>query len=186
MRSAATLVLVTVAVIVQTAVVNRLPFDWVPGPDLVVAAVVAVALTTSPAAAAASGFAAGLAVDLLPPADHAVGRYALVLCLAAYTVALLRQNTGAPGGGGSHTSAWAALGATAVTALGVGTGYAAVGFVMGDAHITPAAVAVGIGAGAACTTLVAPLVTLPIVWVRDTLADSEFATVQGPMSPGGW
>ncbi|GAA0991452.1 MULTISPECIES: rod shape-determining protein MreD [Nocardiopsidaceae] len=186
MRSAATLVMVAAAVLAQATIVNRLPFAWGPGPDLVVAAVVAVALTTSPAAAAACGFGAGLAMDLLPPAEHAVGRYALVLCLAAYLVALLRRNTGAPGAVGSRTSGWAAVGATAATALGVGAGYAAVGLLMGDQHMTPAAVGTGVGVGAALTVLVAPLVTLPVLWVRETLADSEFATVQGPMAPGGW
>ncbi|MFD3683414.1 rod shape-determining protein MreD [Nocardiopsis sp. NPDC058631] len=186
MRSAATLILVAVAVLAQATIVNRLPFEWGPGPDLVVAAVVAVALTTSPASAAACGFTAGLAMDLLPPAEHVVGRYALVLCLAAYLVALVRRNTGAPGAVGSGTSGWVAVGATAVTALGVGLGYAAVGLVMGDSHMTVTAVATAVGVGTVLTVLVSPLVTLPIVWVRSTLADSEFATVQGPMSPGGW
>jgi len=186
MRSVATLILVAVAVLAQATIVNRLPFEWGPGPDLVVAAVVAVALTTSPASAAGCGFAAGLAMDLFPPAEHVVGRYALVLCLAAYLVALVRRNTGAPGAVGSRASGWAAVGATAVTALGVGLGYAAVGLVIGDPHMTVTAVATGVGVGTALTVLVSPLVTLPILWVRSTLADSEFATVQGPMSPGGW
>jgi hypothetical protein len=57
---------------------------------------------------------------------------------------------------------------------------------MGDQHMTPAAVGTGVGVGAALTVLVAPLVTLPVLRVRETLADSEFATVQGPMAPGGW
>src|SRR5699024_10647934 len=83
-----TFVLVTVAVLAQATVINRLPFDWNAGPDLVVATVVAVALTTSPAAAAGTGFAAGLAIDVMPPAEHPVGRYTLVLCLEDYLVAL--------------------------------------------------------------------------------------------------
>lgn len=186
MRAALTLLLVSVAVLSQAVVINRLPFDWGPGPDLVVAAVVAVALTTTPVAAAGCGFAAGLAMDVLPPAEHGIGRYALALCLAAYLVALLRTNTGTAGGVGARTSAPAAIGAAAVTALGVGLGYAAVGFAMGDPRLSLAAVGLNAGVGALLTALIAPLVTLPVLAVRSTLADSEFATVQGPMSVDRW
>ncbi|WP_017583470.1 rod shape-determining protein MreD [Nocardiopsis valliformis] len=186
MRAVATLLMVTVAVLAQATVVNRLPFEWGPGPDLVLAVVVAVALTTSPAAAAGCGFAAGLAMDVLPPAEHPMGRYALVLCLAAYVLALLRANTGLGGSAGAGISAWTALGITAVTAVGVGVGYAFVGLVMGDANVTLAAVGRNVAVGALLTTLFAPLVTLPVLWVRSLLTESDFATIQGPTSTGGW
>ena len=186
MRAAATLLMVTVTVFAQAAIVNRLPFEWGPGPDLVLAAVVAVALTTSPAAAAGCGFAAGLAMDVLPPAEHPMGRYALVLCLAAYVLALLRANTGLGGSAGAGISALTALGITAVTAAGVGAGYAFVGFVMGDANVTLAAAGRNVAVGALLTTLFAPLVTLPVLRVRSLLTESDFATIQGPSSMGGW
>lgn len=183
MRVAVTFVLVTVAIVAQVAIVNRLPFDWSAGPDLVVAAVVAVALTTSPAAAAGSGFVAGLAIDLMPPAEHPVGRYTLMLCLAAYLVALLHRNTGAVGG---RISSLLALGTTAAAALGVGLGIAALGFVMGDPRMEAITIAFTVGTGTLATALVAPLVTLPILRSRERLTDSEFATIQGPTSVGGW
>ncbi|MEU1901633.1 rod shape-determining protein MreD [Nocardiopsis dassonvillei] len=186
MRNAATLALVAVAVLAQATVVNRLPFEWGAGPDLVAAAIVAVALTTSPAAAAACGFAAGLAMDVLPPAEHALGRYALVLCVAAYLLALLHRNTGSAGALGGRPSMWALMAATAVTAVGVGLGYALVGVLMGDPRVSLAAVAVNTLVGAALTTLVSPLVTLPLLWARGALSDSELAGVRGPVSPGGW
>lgn len=186
MRAAATLLLVSAAVLVQATVVNWLPFGWRAGPDLVVAAVVAVALTTSPAAAAACGFAAGLAMDVLPPAEHAIGRYALVLCLAAYMLGLLSRNTGAIGAPGTRPPVWAVMGIAAVTALGLGLGYAAVGLLMGDPRVSLAAVAVNVTVGAVLTALVSPLVTIPLLWTRDALSEKESATVQGPMSPGGW
>ena len=186
MRATATLLMVTVVVLVQTTVVNRIPFDWGPGPDLVLAAVVAVALTTGPATAAGCGFVAGLAMDVLPPAEHPMGRYALVLCVAAYLIALLRANTGLGGAAGPEVSRWASLGVVAATSVGVGLGYAFVGLVMGEAHVTLAAVAGNVGVGTALTTLIAPLVTLPILWVRSLLAEDDFATIQGPTSVGGW
>ncbi|WP_159942791.1 MULTISPECIES: rod shape-determining protein MreD [unclassified Nocardiopsis] len=185
MRTLATLALVCVAVVAQAAVVNRLPLGWGAGPDLVVAVVVAVALTASPGAAAGCGFAAGLAMDVLPPAEHALGRYALVLCVAAYTLALLHRNTGAAGPLGGRPSAWAVAGATAVTAAGVGLGYAAVGLLMGDARVTLAAVAVNVLVGTALTALVSPVATLPLLRLRGALSDGEYATVHGPV-PGGW
>ncbi|MFI6579450.1 rod shape-determining protein MreD [Nocardiopsis sp. NPDC050513] len=186
MRSAATLLIVAVAVLVQATAVNRIPFDWGPGPDLVVAALVAVALTASPAVSAFTGFTAGLAMDLLPPAEHAVGRYALVLCAAAYLVALLRANTGSPGAVGAPPSAWTGIVVTAVTSLGVGLGYAAVGLLMGDPRVSPGAVVTAVGVGTLLTTLVSPLVTVPLLWIRNAFTENEFATVQGPMGPGGW
>lgn len=186
MRASATLLMVTVAVLAQATVVNRLPFDWGPGPDLVLAAVVAVALTTSPAAAAGCGFAAGLAMDILPPAEHPMGRYALVLCAAAYLIALLRANTGLAGVAGTEVSRWAALGVVAAACVGVGLGYAFVGLVMSDSHITLTAVAANVGIGTLLTTLAAPLVTLPILWVRSRLVEDGFATIQGPISVDGW
>jgi rod shape-determining protein MreD len=186
MRAGATIALVAVAVLLQATVVQRLPFEWGPGPDLVTAAVVAVALTGRPVAAAGYGFAAGLAMDLLPPAEHAVGHYALVLCLGAYTAALLRTNTGTQGAVGMPIGITAVVGATALTALGVGLGYAAVGYVTGDPRMTLAAVAVNAGVGALLTAAVSLVVTLPLVRLREALADSDFATVQGPTSPVGW
>ena len=183
MRIAITFVLVTVAVLAQATVINRLPFDWNAGPDLVVATVVAVALTTSPAAAAGTGFAAGLAIDVMPPAEHPVGRYTLVLCLAAYLVALLYRNTGATGGRISFPTA---LGVTAVTTLAVGLGYAAIGLVMGDPRMELTGTAYTVGTSTLVTALITPLVTLPILRLREHLTDSEFTTVQGPTSVEGW
>ncbi len=186
MRAVATLFLVTVAVVVQTTIVNRLPFEWGAGPDLVIAVVVAVALTTSPAAAAGCGFAAGLAVDVLPPAEHALGRYALVLCLAAYTLALLHRNTGAVGALGGRPSVWAVAGTTAVTAAGVGVGYAAIGLIMGDPRVSLISAVVNILVGAALTGLTAPLATFPLLRMREALSGGEHTTIQGFVSPGRW
>jgi rod shape-determining protein MreD len=76
-------VLLVVALAVQVSVLARLPL---PGatPDLVLLAVVALALAHGPGFGLVAGFAAGLGSDLVPPADHAVGRWALVLTLARH------------------------------------------------------------------------------------------------------
>ncbi|WP_017573969.1 rod shape-determining protein MreD [Nocardiopsis halotolerans] len=186
MRTAATLLLVSGAVLAQATIVNRLPFEWGAGPDLVIAAVVAVALTSTPAAAAGCGFAAGLAMDVLPPAEHAMGRYALVLCVAAYLVALLHRNTGSAGPLGGRPSVWAVMGVTAVASAGVGLGYALVGVLMDDPRVTLAAVVVNTLVGTVLTALASPLVALPTLWARGALSEGDFATVRGPVTPRGW
>ncbi|WP_017610097.1 rod shape-determining protein MreD [Nocardiopsis xinjiangensis] len=186
MRAALTFAMVTIVVLAQTTVVNRLPFDWVAGPDLVVAAVVVVALTTGPAAAAGCGFAAGLALDALPPAEHTLGTHALLMCAAGYVVSLLYRNTGAPGGLDSRVSAWTALGVTAVTALGMGLSFAAIGLLTGDPGVDLTDAAVTVALGTLATVIASPLVVLPILWTRNAFAEIDFATVQGPMTPRGW
>ncbi|MBE2998491.1 rod shape-determining protein MreD [Nocardiopsis sp. HNM0947] len=186
MRAALTFVMVAVAVLAQAAVVNRLPLDWPAGPDLVVGAVAVVALTTGPAVAAACGFAAGLALDALPPAEHTMGTHTLLLCLAGYVISLLYRNTGMSGSFGGRVSAWTALGVTLLAALAMGVTFAAIGFFTGDPRVDLPGAALTVGIGTAATAVVSPLVVLPILWVRNAFAEVDFATVQGPMSPGGW
>ena len=53
--------------------------------------VAAIALVLGPVGGAVTGFLAGLAADILPPADHLIGRYALVFCLAGYLVGLVHD-----------------------------------------------------------------------------------------------
>lgn len=58
-------------------------------PDLPVLAVLALALTWGPAWGASVGFAAGLMLDLAPPADHAVGQLAFTYAIVGYAAGLL-------------------------------------------------------------------------------------------------
>ncbi|MEU4212249.1 rod shape-determining protein MreD [Streptomyces sp. NPDC026206] len=85
--------LVVVALVVQVSVFARL---HLPGavPDLLLLVVVGLALVYGHTAGALIGFGAGLLADLAPPADHATGRYALVLCLIGYLVGLARPDSG--------------------------------------------------------------------------------------------
>lgn len=184
MRAALTFVMVAIVVLAQTTVVNRLPFDWVAGPDLVVAAVAVVALTTGPAAAAGCGFTAGLALDALPPAEHTLGTHALMLCVAGYVISLLHRNTGVAGILNTRVSAWTALGGTAATALGMGVSFTAIGLLTGDPRVDLAGAALTIGLSTLVTVLASPLVILPMLWMRNALVEIDFATVQAPMSAG--
>ncbi|GLU47964.1 rod shape-determining protein MreD [Nocardiopsis ansamitocini] len=161
--------LVAAAVIVQITVVNRLPMPWGVAPDLVVLTVVAVALRTSAVAGALSGFVAGLAVDVAPPADHELGRYALVLCLAGYLVGLLREPL---------SSSWRwPYGVAAAAITGVSLGYALVGVVLGDPRISLAAVASILPVSVIMTMIVSPLVIAPVSWVMRSLVPDDLITV---------
>lgn len=118
-------VLIVVALVLQVSVLARLQL---PGavPDLLLLVVLGLGMVYGPAGGCIVGFAAGLLADVAPPSDHAVGRYALVLCLLGYAAGLarpesrrLRSVTG--------PLLIVALGAVASTLL-----YAAVGALVGD------------------------------------------------------
>ena len=91
-RAALAAALVIVAVALQLTLLSRLPL---PGatPDLVLVVVVALALAHGPGFGLTTGFGAGLAVDLVPPADHEIGRWALVLALLGYAAGLAKEET---------------------------------------------------------------------------------------------
>ena len=82
--------LLLVALAIQVTLLSWLPL---PGatPDLVLLVLVAVALRGGPGLGIVAGFGAGLALDLVPPADHAIGRWAIVLCLIGYCCGLLED-----------------------------------------------------------------------------------------------
>jgi rod shape-determining protein MreD len=119
--------LLVVALAAQLSVLARLPL---PGatPDLLLLAVVSLALAHGPGFGLVSGFAAGLASDLVPPADHAVGRWALVLTLVGYFAGLAH--------GESRRSAFVPLFVVAVSAAASVLLYAGLGALLDDPHVT--------------------------------------------------
>jgi rod shape-determining protein MreD len=119
--------LLVAALAVQVTVLARLPL---PGatPDLVLLAVVSLALAHGPGFGLVAGFAAGLASDLVPPADHAVGRWALVLTVVGYFAGLAQGET--------RRSAFVPLFVVAVSAAASVLLYAGLGALIDDPHIT--------------------------------------------------
>src|SRR5579862_287905 len=89
-------VLVAIALVVQLTVINRLRLPAGGTPDLVLVAVVALALCGGPLAGSVTGFCAGLGLDLAPPASQVIGQYALVLCVIGYCCGKLRGTLGQP------------------------------------------------------------------------------------------
>jgi rod shape-determining protein MreD len=116
------------AVVVQMALLDRLPFPGGSAPDLVLVLVVTLALASGPLEGMLIGFGAGLALDMAPPASNLLGLSALVLCVIGYGCGWLR--------GPLERSAWLPLG---VVMLGVTAGetlYALAGMIFGDPDIT--------------------------------------------------
>ncbi len=70
--------LLLAAVVLQVTFFGYFSYDGVV-PNLVLLLVVAAGLTRGPELAAVLGFVGGMAIDLVPPADHVAGRWALAL-----------------------------------------------------------------------------------------------------------
>ncbi|MFF1353868.1 rod shape-determining protein MreD [Streptomyces sp. NPDC058297] len=157
--------LVVVALVVQVCVLARLQL---PGavPDLVLLTVVGLALVYGHVGGAFIGFGAGLLADLAPPADHAAGRYALVLCVVGYLVGLAKPDNG------QLRSAFGPMVVVVAAAIGSTLLYAGVGALVGDT----AARHVGIGSllftAALYDLLLAPF-TVPFIIALARRADND-------------
>ncbi|MFD7442148.1 rod shape-determining protein MreD [Streptomyces sp. NPDC059909] len=157
--------LVVVALVVQVSVLSRL---HLPGavPDLLLLVVLALALVYGHVSGALIGFGAGLLADLAPPADHAAGRYALVLCVIGYLAGLVKPETG------RLTSATGPMLVVVAAAVGSTLLYAGVGALVGDT----AARHVGLGSllftAAVYDLLLAPF-TVPLIMALARRAEND-------------
>ncbi|MEU1289654.1 rod shape-determining protein MreD [Kitasatospora sp. NPDC005856] len=143
--------LVLFGLILQVSVFGRLQL---PGatPDILLLVVVGLAMVYGPTGGCLVGFAGGLLADLAPPSDHAIGRYALVLCLMGYAAGLLRPDHGRQR---SVAGSLLVVGAAAVASTLL---YAMVGALVGDT----AARHVGLG-GLVISALLYDLLLAPFV-----------------------
>ncbi|MGW0531989.1 rod shape-determining protein MreD [Streptomyces sp. NPDC003032] len=157
--------LVVVALVIQVSVLARLQL---PGavPDLVLLTVLGLALVYGHVGGALIGFGAGLLSDLAPPADHAAGRYALVLCVVGYLAGLAKPD------GGRLRSATGPLVVVVGAAIGSTLLYAGVGALVGDT----AARHVGLGGllftAALYDLLLAPF-TVPLIIALARRAEND-------------
>lgn len=157
------------AAVIQVSILTRLPL---PGgtAELVLLVLIGIALARGPQAGAVAGFGAGLVLDLMPPADHGVGRYAFVLCLAGYLLGMLGRRV-------SVDSTLGIMATTAVTATGVFLGFAAIGALVGDPRVTGPAVVRLLPSVVLYTTALAPLVARPVLRFFRSESHSEFGAV---------
>jgi rod shape-determining protein MreD len=148
----ATAVVVT-ALMLQAGVINRLPL---PGgrPDLPIVCVVAFALAGGPAYGAVLGFCVGLAADVLPPADHTLGRLALAYAVVGYLAGLVEDV--------EERSVLTTVAVVAVASAAAVTVFAAIGALVGDGRITGVAVGHSLVATVLYDVVLAPFI-VPVV-----------------------
>ncbi|MET8688139.1 rod shape-determining protein MreD [Streptomyces atriruber] len=157
--------LVVVALVVQVSVLARLQL---PGavPDLVLLTVLGLALVYGHVGGALVGFGAGLLADLAPPADHAAGRYALVLCVIGYLAGLAKPD------GGRLRSATGPLVVVVGAAIGSTLLYAGVGSLVGDTAARHVGLVGLLFTAALYDLLLAPF-TVPLIIALARRADND-------------
>ncbi|MEU5687163.1 rod shape-determining protein MreD [Streptomyces venezuelae] len=157
--------LVVVALVVQVSVLARLQL---PGavPDLVLLTVLGLALVYGHVGGALVGFGAGLLADLAPPADHAAGRYALVLCVIGYLAGLAKPD------GGRLRSATGPLVVVVSAAIGSTLLYAGVGSLVGDTAARHVGLVGLLFTAALYDLLLAPF-TVPLIIALARRADND-------------
>jgi len=141
------------ALLLQVTVVNRL---HLPGghPDLVLIALISLALVGGPAYGAVAGFAAGFVADVLPPADHTIGRLAFVYAIVGYAAGLLED-----------TEERSVVGAVLAVATGSAAAvvlFAGVGALLGDPRVTTGNVGHALLAAVIYDVVLAPFI-VPLV-----------------------
>ena len=152
-RTLLVMAVVGTALVLQSVVVNRLDL---PGghPEVALLCVVAFALAGGPSYGAVVGFFVGLAADVLPPADHTLGRLALAYAVVGYLAGLVED-----------AEERSVVATVFIVALATGVAivvYAGVGALLGDARITAAAVGRSLGATVIYDVVLAPFI-VPIV-----------------------
>jgi rod shape-determining protein MreD len=174
--------LVIVALVIQVSVLARL---HLPGavPDLLLLTVLGLALVYGHVGGALVGFGAGLLADLAPPADHAAGRYALVLCVVGYLAGLVKPETG------RLKSATGPMAVVVAAAVGTTLLYAGVGALVGDTAARHVGLSSLLFTAALYDLLLAPFVVPGIMFLarraeNDPLAEANSAAKKSDISSG--
>ncbi len=178
MRWLISFVLVAVTVVLQLTVVDRIAFPGGAGPNLVLLAVVALALAGGPLAGVLTGFLAGLALDVAPPGSHFVGQDALVFCLIGYACGLLADDSS-----GDIEQGHTALFEIMVTAAGVICGEALaalLGVMLSDPRVTWPAITHVLPVAVAYDVLLCPFVLYAVA------AALRLAGARGEERRVGW
>lgn len=163
LRAAAVGALVCLAVVAQVAAFDHVAVKGVV-PNLALILVVVAAIDRGPQYAAVLGFAAGLLLDLAPPADHVAGRWALALVVVGYLAGRVRQDARS-----STLTAVLVVGAASF----VGTSlYALSGVLVGDGGLPVDQMLRVIVTSVLWDLLLAPVLLPVLLWA--------FASLRGP------
>ena len=168
LRALAAVVAVSVALVLQVSLFPHVAWHGIV-PNLCLLVVVGAALTRGPQFAAVLGFAAGVALDLAPPADHLAGRWALALVLVGYVAGRVRQDVRP-----SATTVVATVAASSFVGTSV---FALSGLVLGDPVDIPELLEV-IGVALLWDVLLTPFVLPPVMALFRRL-DPALAQLKG-------
>lgn len=156
-RAAVAAAAVAIALVLQVSFFPHLAWDGIV-PNICLLVVVGAALTRGPQFAIVLGFAAGLALDLAPPADHLAGRWALALVVVGYVAGRVRRDAQQSGGPTAGTVV-ATVAASSFVATSV---FALSGLVLGDPIGIPQMLEVVL-VGVLWDVLLTPLVLPPVM-----------------------
>lgn len=152
-RAIVAVLAIAVALVLQVSLFPHFAWHGIV-PNLCLLVVVAAALTINAPSAMLLGFAAGVALDLVPPADHVAGRWALALTVVAFLAARVRQDV--------KPSATAVVGTVAAASF-VGTSiFALTGLLLGESGSVPDLLLV-IGVAVLWDVLLTPFVLPPLM-----------------------
>ena len=145
---------VVVALVVQVSLFPHLAWHGIV-PNLCLLVVVAAALTVEAPFALVLGFAAGLTLDLAPPADHMAGRWALALTIAAFLAARVRQDV--------KPTALAVVGTVAAASFAATSLFALTGVLLSDPAMSVAGLLEVVLVAVVWDVLLTPFVLPPLM-----------------------
>lgn len=148
-RVALFIALVVSAILAQVTIVNRLPLP-AARPDLVLLVVVSVALVEGPLRGAVVGFLAGLTADLVPPADHTIGRLALAFAVVGYVAGMLED--------AEERTVTGTIVIVGLATAGAMFAYAGMGAIVGDGRVTWQSLARTLPAAVLYDVILAPFI----------------------------
>ena len=150
--------LVCAAVICQAVVFRFVAIDGVV-PNLALIVVVAAAIARGPKFAMVLGFAAGLLLDLAPPADHVAGRWALALVVVGYLAGRVQRDARS-----STVTAVLVVGAASFVGTSV---YALTGILLDDAALPLDQMLQVIVISVLWDLMLAPFLVPLLLWMMD-------------------
>jgi rod shape-determining protein MreD len=154
LRWVVALAAVVVALVVQVSLLPHVAWHGIV-PNLCLLVVVAAALSVEAPFALVLGFAAGLTLDLAPPADHIAGRWALALTIAAFLAARVRQDV--------KPSALAVVGTVAAASFAATSLFALSGVLLDDPAMSVAGLLEVVLVAVVWDVLLTPFVLPPLM-----------------------
>lgn len=165
-RAAAAAAAVFVALLLQVSLAPHLAWQGVV-PNLVLLVVVAAALTRGPQFAMVLGFAAGVLLDLAPPADHTAGRWALALVVVGYVAGRVRSEASP-----TATTVVSTVAASSFVATSV---FAMTGLLLGELSVGVGELLLVVGLAVVWDVVLTPFVLPPLMAMFRRLEPARLA-----------